>query len=108
MAEAAALKVASLRDDSGPRRDRAVTKPEPNRDLSSRGKSDSKPESKAESKAPTKKSADTPSPRGTAKTSLRVTKIGKAPEDPGAKPSKPKMRLVNGKLVPVDEGPKLF
>lgn len=111
-AEAAALKVASLRDDSGPRRDRADTKPAPRpvpkRDLSARGKSDSKPDRAADSKVPPKKSADTPSARGAAKTSLPVTKIGKALEGSGAKPSKPKMRLVNGKLVPVDEGPKLF
>lgn len=114
-AEAAALKVASLRDEYSPKRGRPEAKSNAptnsklsaKRDTMPITKSAAKPEAKSESKPAPKKSSDKQS-RESPKTSSLVTKIAKAPEGPASKPSKPKMRLVDGKLVPVDDGPRLF
>jgi DNA topoisomerase-6 subunit B len=60
------------------------------------------------------KRATKPAPASAAKPATKAAKNAKpaptpAAPAPTAKPlSKPKMRLVNGKLVPVDESPKLF
>ncbi|MCC6228622.1 MAG: DNA topoisomerase VI subunit B [Phycisphaerales bacterium] len=107
-AEAAALKVASLRDDDSPKRGRGEAKPAPKAVSRPEPRTDVKSARKADAKVPAKRPPEKPSPRVTGKTSLLVTKVVKAPEGPAAKPSKPKMRLVNGKLVPVDDGPSLF
>lgn len=114
-AEAAALKVASLRGEDSPRRSgpaprfdaRADSKLAAKRDAKPSTKSTAKPEEMAEPKRAPKKSPEKPS-RESPKTSSLVTKIAKVPEGPAAKPSKPKLRLVDGKLVPIDDGPRLF
>ncbi|MFO0833567.1 MAG: DNA topoisomerase VI subunit B [Phycisphaerales bacterium] len=114
-AEAAALKVASLRDEDTPKRGRPEPKSDARRESKPSAKRDAKltakvtlrPDAKAESKSAAKKSPERPS-RESPKTSSLVTKVAKVPEGSAAKPSKPKMRLVDGKLVPVDDGPRLF
>jgi hypothetical protein len=63
------------------------------------------------------KASRKPAPRGEPKSTKRRTPeatpkpeaSGPAPAPPPlAKPPKPKMRLVNGKLIPADDGPRLF
>lgn len=90
--EAAMLKVAALaKADADDEPALIDTKPVKRASL--------KPEKKAKRPAPeaAPKKKSTPKPEPTS---------SKPPADPKA--PKPKMRLVNGKLVPVDEGPKLF
>jgi DNA topoisomerase VI subunit B len=88
-AEAARLKVAALaKQDDQPE----LIPTQPAKRASRSGKS---PKKKAEKAAPAKAAGK--SKRSTV-----------APADPPAKAAKPKMRLVDGKLVPADEGPKLF
>lgn len=93
-AEAAAIKVASMaRDDGQPE---LIDVKQPRRQ--SRSGKGAKPRSAGSRSAEAKPQAAAARERAT------PAADGKA----GAKPAKPKMRLVNGKLVPADEGPKLF
>jgi hypothetical protein len=85
-AEAAMLKVASMAKDDEPR---LIDVDEAKR---SSNKKTSKPAPKAKSAKP-RRSPEPPSPE---------------PAPPASKPPKPKMRLVNGKLVPIDDTPGLF
>lgn len=108
-AEAAALKVASMRDDDQP----ALIDTEPVKRLGKKGESLKTKEPKRASA-----SARTASSKPVAKVAGKGALV--KPEKPAkANPAsvaesgavskpKPKMRLVNGKLVPVDDGPKLF
>lgn len=99
--EAARLKVASLAnsDDDQP----SLLETEAPKRLSQKGKA---PPSKRGKESPGKKGAKaTPPP---AKTSAPATSSARPSPAADAKAAKPKMRIVNGKLVPVDDGPKLF
>ncbi len=96
-AEAAALKVASMAKDED--------EPTPRRPVRARAAS-----------AQASSQADAPAKPEVARTTKRGVK-SKSPASSGAKSvapavptmkAKPKMRLVNGKLVPLDEGPGLF
>lgn len=60
---------------------------------------------RSESKPARKSSKSTSKP---AKPSPSSTSSKPAATNESAKPAKPKMRLVNGKLVPAEDGPKLF
>ena len=93
-AEAAALKVAAMAKDDEPT---LLDVKSPTR-------------SKA---TPPKRSGARSTPPASAASASSKSMPAKAPpksttKQPTAAPAKPKMRLVNGKLVPVDEGPKLF
>jgi len=56
--------------------------------------------------APVKRSSRKDKPRKPSRSAPKPTEPPAAPPPPQAR--KPKMRLVNGKLVPVDDGPSLF
>jgi len=105
--EAAMLKVASLRnaDDDQPR---LIDTNMPKR-LSQKGRPEKKPAgpgvSRARSEELNEKSASNRGPA--AKAAPVSTGSGATPASSVERP-KLKLRLVNGKLVPVDEGPKLF
>ncbi|MBL8760449.1 MAG: DNA topoisomerase VI subunit B [Phycisphaerae bacterium] len=115
-AEAAALMVASLRDDDSPRGGREESKSGAKPLAKPTGKREPQPKSKPEkglagkpvAGPSSKQSPEKRAPNDDAKTARLVAKVTKAPEGSAAKPSKPKVRLVNGKLVPVDDGPSLF
>jgi DNA topoisomerase VI subunit B len=105
-AEAAALKVASLaKEDDEP----ALLDVKPVGRLSANGatpKRKAPPEEKAVAKVTSKADAK---PSGKVKPAAASKAVSAPAKDQTAKPSgKPTMRLVNGKLVPVDDGPKLF
>jgi DNA topoisomerase-6 subunit B len=105
--EAAALKVASMANDDEPQLIdvKPVKRSSPSKgtskgsstpaksELAPKSRSESKPDPKAET---SKKPAPTKAPPDTSKPA------------PDTKAGKPKLRLVNGKLVPVEDGPKLF
>jgi hypothetical protein len=63
----------------------------------------------ARKEKPTKPPASKPA--GSRPAPTKPAKASNSPTPPSArpaKPPKPKMRIVNGKLVPVDDGPRLF
>jgi len=134
-AEAARLKVAAMRDDDdqprlldaetlseGTRAKKPVSIPvsQPfSRPTSTRvSKSVPKPEAKSSSKS-SSKSLSKSSSGSSSGAASRVERLAPrsgpkrsvpsaAVEPKASKPAKPKMRLVNGKLVLVDDGPRLF
>ncbi|MBC7770863.1 MAG: DNA topoisomerase VI subunit B [Pyrinomonadaceae bacterium] len=97
--EAAMLKVASLRDDD--EQPRLIDTKLPKR-LSQKGKVEAKPAGKSE------KTEKTAAITASVQKSSSGAKPATAPTPPAPHQPKLKMRLVNGKLVRVDEGPKLF
>ncbi len=109
-AEAARLKVAALAHDDEP----SLLDVKPVGRLSQKGKAGRGQSATQDQKL--SKGGGSPAPKTAPKTDTKGSKaeakIGKAAIAPQAAPAgkgpKPKMRLVNGKLVPVDDGPKLF
>lgn len=113
-AEAARLKVAAMRDDDdqprlldaetfseSPRARNPVPKPG-SKPVSTRApRPVSKPSSKLSSRAAR---PDKPAPRSGSTPPVPPAAVEPRPSNP----AKPKMRLVNGKLVPLDDGPRLF
>ncbi len=103
--EAAQLKVASLAKeaDDEPRLIDTRAPAKARTAKSNAAKTAAPKPAKAPAKPPTKHTPeDTSKPRPAAK------KASPEPPPPQSKPAKPKMRLVNGKLVLVDDGPSLF
>ncbi len=105
-AEAARLKVASMAHDD----ELSLMDVRPVGRLSQKGKSERTRGKEPEAKAPKAAAKPEPKPSKSAAKGLNATKSVIPTAEPAApsKGPKPKMRLVNGKLVPVDEGPKLF
>jgi hypothetical protein len=93
-AEAAALKVAAMaKEEDQPK----LIETGPVKRSSRSGRA---PKSKP---AAAKETKPKPSKRGSPEPASEPS-----PPPPAAKPPKPKMRLVNGKLIPAEDGPKLF
>ncbi|MFO0831572.1 MAG: DNA topoisomerase VI subunit B [Phycisphaerales bacterium] len=109
-AEAARLKVAAMAGDDEP----SLLDVKPVGRLSQTGRTGRDKEPRPDRKAAKKEAAPA---KPASRPEGKAARPGPAPSRPAPQPSpttpagkaaKPKMRLVNGKLVPVDDGPKLF
>ncbi len=113
-AEAAALKVASLAraDEDEPRlidtAPSARSKPAKSPPAKPDTKPDTKPNTKPTNPKREREAASTPAKEKAPPSQKPAATTAPAPPVAQSKKPKPKMRLVNGKLVPVDEGPGLF